>query len=338
MIAIVVTALMWVLSLCLLVLRRGRAERNITYAALTIASATTLNIDAVYRTVDAIVGGSNLTTLVADLALMSGVFFLGRGVARASENQPRPIGFALSRVGLFVALGCAVVAFLLIDQGQTTTTFMLDLGAQPAAAAYSTIQFGYYGIVLTAMAALAASQLRISGGVRALSPALLVAGSVFGILLSVVVIAMDVAHVAGNLALMAAMDVVYSPLYLSTFLFLCAGFASGPAARTVQARSREQKTRSLTRELAPIWAEATKARPGISQNESLAFQPPEPASLLHRQVVEIRDALIDARVTFDISERDREVLERAESHLLGVGAASAEPRVSRATVHHGQRR
>jgi hypothetical protein len=338
MIAIVVTALMWVLSLCLLVMRRGRAERNITYAALTIASATTLNVDAVYRTVDAMVGGSNLTTLVADLALMSGVFFLGRGVARASENQRRPIGFALSRVALFVALGCAVVAFLLIDPVQTTTTFMLDLGAQPVTAAYSTIQFGYYGIVLTAMAALAASQLRISGGIRALSPALLVAGSVFGILLSVVVIAMDVAHVAGNLALMAAMDVVYSPLYLSTFLFLCAGFASGPAARTVQARSREQKTRSLTRELAPIWAEATKARPGISQNESLAFQPPEPASLLHRQVVEIRDALIDARVTFDISERDREVLERAESHLLGVGVANAGPRASRATVHHGQRR
>ena len=338
MIAIVVTALMWVLSLCLLVLRRGRAERNITYAAVTIASATTLNVDAVYRTVDAMVGGSNLTTLVADLALMSGVFFLGRGVARASENQPRPIGFALSRVALFVALGCAVISFLLIHRGQTTTTFMLDLGAQPATAAYSTIQFGYYGIVLTAMAALAASQIRISGGVRALSPALLVAGSVFGILLSVVVIAMDVAHVAGNVALMAAMDVVYSPLYLSTFLFLCAGFASGPAARTVQARSREQKTRSLTRELAPIWAEATKARPGISQNESLAFQPPEPASLLHRQVVEIRDALIDARVTFDISERDREVLERAESHLLGVGVASADPRASRATVHHGHRR
>ena len=30
MIAVIVTALMWVLSLCLLVLRRGRAERNIT--------------------------------------------------------------------------------------------------------------------------------------------------------------------------------------------------------------------------------------------------------------------------------------------------------------------
>jgi hypothetical protein len=338
MIAVVVTALMWVLSACLLVLRRGRAERNVTYAALTIAFATTLNVDPVYRTLDELVGGSNMTTLVADLALMSGVFFLGRGVTRASEHQPPPIRFALSRGALFVALGGALAAFLLIDRGRTTTNFMLDLGAQPAAAAYSAIQFAYYGIVLAAMAVLAARQVRISEGIQALSPALLVAGSIFGVLLSVVVIAMDVAHVAGDLDMMSAIDVVYSPLYLMTFFFLCLGFAGGPAARTVQAHSRKRKARKLTGELAPIWAAATKARPGISQNESLAFHPHEPETLLHRQVVEIRDAMIDTRVSFEIDVRDRELLERAERHLLGADLTSSESRASHTTVHHGHRR
>ena len=132
MIAVVVAALMWSLTACLLVLRRGRAERNVTYAALTIAFATTLNVDPVYRALDGSLGGTDLTTLVADLALMSGVFFLGRGVTRASEHQSQPIRLALSRVALFVALGCAVTAFLLIDRGRTTTTIMLDLGAQLA--------------------------------------------------------------------------------------------------------------------------------------------------------------------------------------------------------------
>ena len=39
MIVVLVAAFMWLLVAALLILRRGRAERNITYAALTIAKA-----------------------------------------------------------------------------------------------------------------------------------------------------------------------------------------------------------------------------------------------------------------------------------------------------------
>jgi len=39
--------------------------------------------------------------------------------------------------------------------------------------------------------------------------------------------------------------------------------------------------------------------------------------VLHREVVEIRDAMIDPRVTFDPTIDDRQLLERAEAHLLG---------------------
>ena len=48
-----VAVLMWLLVASLLVLRRGRAERSITYAAITIAVAMTINVDAVYRPIDA---------------------------------------------------------------------------------------------------------------------------------------------------------------------------------------------------------------------------------------------------------------------------------------------
>lgn len=319
MITGVVSVLMWLLVASLLVLRRGRAERNITYAALTIAIAMTLNADAPYQALDRLAGGTNLVTLLADSALMVGVFFLGRGVLKASDHQPRAVQIALGRTALVGALVGVVVAFSFIERGDTTTTFMLDLGRQLAAAIYSIIQFAYYGLVLSAMAILAARQLRTSIGAQRLPPTSLFLGSIFGVMLSVVVITMDIAHVLGNLALLAAVAVAYEPLHLLTFLLLVLGFAGQPAARTVEARSRDRKTRMLIDRLNPTWTVAKKARPGISENEQIVFHTDDPETLLHRQVVEIRDAMIDTRVAFDVSPENRDLIESAERHLLGVG-------------------
>ena len=325
MITGVVSVLMWLLVASLLVLRRGRAERNITYAALTIAIAMTLNANAPYQALDSLAGGTNVITLLADSALMVGVFFLGLGVLKASDHQPRAVRIALGRAALVGALVGVVVAFAFVDRGDTTTTFMLDLGQQPAAAIYSIIQFTYYGLVLSAMAVLAARQFRTSSGAQRLPPASLFLGSIFGVMLSVVVITMDVAHVLGNLDLMRAVSVAYEPLHLLTFLLLVLGFAGQPAARTVQARSRERKTRMLIAELNPIWTDAKRARPGISQNEQIVFHTDDPETLLHRQVVEIRDAMIDTRVAFDVSSETRDLVERAERHLLGSGPSATAP-------------
>lgn len=331
MIPVLVSALMWLLVASLLILRRGRAERNISYAALTIAIAMTLNTDQVYRPLDVLAGGANVATLPADLALMVGVFFLGRGVLRASEQQSWTVRFVLSRFVLVAAVIGAVGMFLLIDGGATTTNFMLDLGDQPSAAAYSMIQFSYYAIVLAAMAVLAARQLRSRVGAQLLPPTSLLIGSIFGVLLSVVVIIMDLAHLAGNLTLMSGVSIAYEPLHLMTFVLLCLGFAGQPAARALQARSRDRKTRRLVSELEPLWAAATTARPGISQNARAAVRT-EPETLLHRQVVEIRDAIIDTRVSFQVGDRDKELLERAERHLLDGGSTGSAPFASRETI------
>jgi hypothetical protein len=334
--AILVATLMWSLVASLLILRRGRAERNITYAALTIAIAMTLNIDLVYLALDRLAGGTNGVTLAADIALMFGIFFLGRGVMKASEHHPWAVRLALNRFALGIALLATLIAFFLIDRGGTTTSLMLDLGEQPASAAYSIIQFFYYGIILSAMAVLAARQLRSSEGAQRLPPASMLVGSIFGVVLSLVVITMDLAHVAGNLNLMAAVAVAYAPVFLFTILFLCLGFAGQPAARTLQARARERKTRMLIDELAPIWALATKVRPGISQYEHLPFHADDPETLLHRQVVEIRDAMIDTRVAFHVSDQDRQLVERAERHLLGSGRTDSPAAAALAAGGEGQ--
>ena len=332
-----VALLMWLLVASLLILRRGRAERSITYAAITIAVAMTFNVDAVYRSIDALLGGSNVATLIGDCALMVGIFFLGRGVMKAGEYQPGPVRIALGPTALLVALGGVVVAFFLIERGATTTNFMIDLGAQPAAAAYSMIQFIYFGIVVGTMAVLASRQYRLSAGLQRLPAGCLVVGSNLGVAHCVLVLNMDIAHVPGREDVMADVSVAYGPLYILTFLFLCVGLAGQPTVRYLSARRRAARTRTLIKELSPAWRAATIVRPGLSQTDAASVQTDGLEAQLHRQVVEIRDAMIDPRVSFSLNADDRLVLERAEQHLLGIDGARLHAPVAPATRPNSQR-
>jgi hypothetical protein len=106
-------------------------------------------------------------------------------------------------------------------------------------------------------------------------------------------------------------------------VFLCAGFALQPAVRRAQHRARQRQTVALTAQLESLWHQATRARPGLSQADPLAASSEDPEGHLHRVIVEIRDAMIDPRITFDISTDDRDLLERAESHLVGSDSALA---------------
>ena len=135
MIQALVATLMWALVASLLIFRRKRADRSITYASFTIAVAMTLNVDAIYLATDPLLGGMNVTTLVSDGLLMTGIFFLGRGVMRADEYRPRLVRVAVGIPVLVASLLAITTTFVFIDRGTTTTRFMIDLGAQPAAAA-----------------------------------------------------------------------------------------------------------------------------------------------------------------------------------------------------------
>jgi len=332
-----VAVLMWLLVASLLILRRGRAERSITYAAITIAVAMTINVDAVYRFIDALLGGLNVATLIGDCALMVGIFFLGRGIMKAGEYQPGAVRIALGPAALLVALSGVGVAFLLIDRGATTTNFMIDLGAQPAAAAYSMIQFTYYGIVVGTMAVLASRQYRLSTGVQRLPAGSLVVGALLGVVFCVVVLIMDIAHVVGRVDVMADVSIAYGPLYISTFLFLCIGLAGQPTVRYLSARRRVARTRTLIGELSPAWRAATIVRPGLSHTDAASAQSDGLEAQLHRHVVEIRDAMIDPRVSFSLNAGDRHILERAERHLLGTDGAQPRASVAPATRRMSQR-
>ncbi|WP_019482592.1 DUF6545 domain-containing protein [Arthrobacter sp. TB 23] len=318
MIQTLVAALMWLLVASLLVLRRRRTERSITYAALTISIAMTLNVSSIYTAVDAVLGATNIATLLADGALMIGLFFLARGIMKAGEYRPGLVRVALGLPALLISLLGIAVTFLLIDRGSTTTIFMIDLGAQPAAATYSMVVFTYCGIVVAAMGILAGRQYRLSDGAYRIPMLLLLLGSTCGVALCLVVLIMDVAHVVGDLDLMDAAGTSYGPLYLLTFVFLCTGLAGQPAVRYAQGRARSVRTASLVRQLDPMWRRATVVRPGLSQTEASASSMKNLETRLHREVVEIRDAMIDPRIHFGVTKHDRALLERAEGHLLGV--------------------
>ena len=202
-------------------------------------------------------------------------------------------------------------------RGTTTTTrFMNDLGAQPAAAIYSIINFAYGGIVIATMMVLAARQYRSTHGIQRLPAALLTIGSAFGVALCLAVLTMDIAHVTGQITLMHAVQPIYSPLSLLTFLLLCAGFIAQPVVRRAQRYARRRSTTALADQLEPLWQRATRVRPGLSNAESLSASD-DPEGRLHREIVEIRDAMIDSRITFTITDAEHALLEQAEQHLVG---------------------
>jgi hypothetical protein len=323
MIQTLVATLMWALVASLHIFRRKRTDRSITRAAFTIAIAMTLNVDGIYTVVDPLLGGTNIATLIADALLMTGLFFLGRGVMKSGKYRPRLVRAAVSVPVLLVALLAITAAFLFIHRGTTTTRFMSDLGAQPGAAVYSIINFSYGALVIATMLVLATRQYRDSAGIQRLPATLLSLGSAFGVALCLAVIVLDIAHATGHLDLMHAIQAAYDPLSVLTFVFLCAGFAVQPAVRRAQNRARRRNTISFTAQLEPLWLRATHARPGLSQADPLATNSEDPEGHLHRVIVEIRDAMIDPRITFDISAEDRALLERAESHLVGNDSAVA---------------
>lgn len=312
-----IASLMWVLVLSLITLRRGRTDHSITYAAILIAVAMTLNIDNVYTWIDPLLGSTNLATLISDGLLMVGLFFLGRGVTHAGRYRPGLVKFAVGVPALFVALAAIITLFFFINRGGTTTTFMLDLGAQPVAAIYSIISFTYCGIVLTAMLVLAIRQCTKDTGIPRFPAALLAVGSACGVALCIVVVIMDIAHIVGALDVMKSVAVTYSPLTVLTFAFLCMGFAGQPAVRFFKRRLRRVKTDVLIAQLEPIWFQALRKHPGLSGALPETSRFVDPEARLHRQIVEIRDAMLDPAARLEVSEAEVGLLQRAERHLLG---------------------
>lgn len=315
MVSAIISALMLTLVAVLLTLRRAKREQSITYAALAIAASMLMSNDDLYVIVDGWFGANDLIHLATAITLMVGVFYLARGVARVGDLALLTSRILLGAPALIAATAVVSGAFFLIrHHGGTSVTFMLDYGDQPAAAVYSGAQFVYLAGVLTALMLIAIRQIRTGTRSAQVVSILLAAGSAVGLVLALDIIAMDVAHVAGWENTLTLLQAPYSVLQVATFAPLCVGLAVAPISQWALEVRRGKLTRVHTQRITSLWQAATRARPSLAK--AMGREDADAESMLHRKLVEIRDAALDSRNTFTLHREDRALLAQAEGHLL----------------------
>jgi hypothetical protein len=319
-IQLLAASLIWGLVLCLLPGIRRRADHSILVAAVTIATALTLNIDPVYLAGDALLGRRNVLDLLANILMVVGIYFLSRAILRAADPGEIPVRqdhFGLAVLGL-VIVGL-IAGFANVAAPYSSTSFMKDFGDQWTAAVYSAVQFGYIGVVV---ALTGYTCFRFRGGMSRpyfrLAFTLIGIGCSLAVVLVLAVLGMDILHVQGDLEGMTALSNVYDWAVVGAMAFLCAGLALPPMARRIS-RRRESKTEAtLIRRLAEVWEKTTDPRQEVrlvSPAKTVDRRDSE-RWRLHRMLVEVQDALLlDPELSRVLDEHDLQLLNRVERYL-----------------------
>ncbi|WP_157372126.1 hypothetical protein [Arthrobacter sp. Soil736] len=289
-------------------------------AAVTIATALTLNIDQVYVAGDALVGSRNVLDLLANILMVVGIYFLSRAILRAADPEEIPSRrdhFGLAILGL-VIVGL-IVCFSAVAAPYSSTSFMKDFGDQWSAAVYSAVQFGYIGIVVGITGY---TCFRFRGNMSRpyfrIAFTLIGVGCSLAVILVLAVLGMDVLHLHGDLVGMRALSLVYDAALVGAMAFLCAGLALPPTARRIS-RRRESKTEAtLVGRLTEVWEKTTDQRREVRlvSSAEIVDRPDSARRRLHRMLVEIQDALlIDPELLKVLDDRDHQVLNRVEQYL-----------------------
>lgn len=312
MVVLIVSALMWALVVVLVLFRRARKERSVLYAAITIAVTMMLNDDDIYRAVDGWFGGRDIVHLISAITLMIGVHYLAQGISRTGVH--RAFGGWPARVALAAAILVTTVAFFLVPhRGETTDSFMRVYGDYPAATVYSSAQYVYFLYVFAGLTVASVTTIRRATLRRErFAGALLIVGSFCVLLLSITVIGMNLAQLTGGLDAAQPWRPFYYTLQLLTFAFLVSGLAVAPIVRWLAEARRTRELRQYVDRLHPLWSEAVRARPA----PRIDLERVDAEHRLHRRIIEIRDAAMDGRNTFSLSDDERRLLREAEEHLL----------------------
>ncbi|PVE14900.1 MAB_1171c family putative transporter [Arthrobacter sp. Bz4] len=316
----IAAVVIWCLALCLLPDLKRRKDKSILVAALTIATALTLNVDLIYNAGDQLLGSRNLLDLIANILMVVGIYFLSRAILRAASVSEAED--AHNRAGLWT-LGTVVVAlvvgFSLIDAPRTSTSFMRDFGSQWPAAVYSSVQFLYIGVV---MAITGLTCFRFRGEMARpyfrLALVFIGVGCTLAVVLVFVVLGMNSLHLIGELEAMTRLSYVYDAALVAAMVFLCVGLALPPVARRLARRSNTRAAAILVERLSSLWNRITSERSDIRLNQAQTAVGPhdEPERRLHRMLIEIQDALfIDPHLAQSLSQNDLDVLRETEQHL-----------------------
>jgi hypothetical protein len=336
MIQDIAATVIWCLALCLLPDLRLRKDKSILVAAVTIATALTLNVDRIYMVGDQLLGGRNLLDLIANIFMVVGIYFLSRAILRGADvsetvDRHNPAGHSV----LGIVVVSLIVSFSLVDAPRTSTAFMRDFGSQWPAAAYSGVQFLYIGVVV---AITGITCFRFRGEMA--RPYFRIAfmfiglGCALAVVMVLAVLGMDVLHLMGELEAMTRLSYVYDAALVGAMVFLCVGLALPPVARRLVRRSDARAAAVLVDQLSGLWGRITSERSEIRLDlaQTSIDRHDAPKRRLHRMLVEIQDALfVDPHLAQLLSQNDLNVLREAEHHLAARLAASGHrrPRLSR---------
>lgn len=320
MIQTVAAAVIWGLVLCLLPGSRVRKDHSILVAAVAIATALSLNIDAIYIAGDRALGGRNLLDLCANILMVVGIYFLSQAILRAAELNDAPVG--RDRRGLLI-LGLVsaglILTFLRIEAPVSSTKFMLDYGDQLAAALYSAIQFVYIGVVVGVTGCVCFRfRRRMARSYFRVAFALVGIGCSLALVVVLAVLGMDVAHLLGEQSTMEQLAAVYDMSFVGAMVFLCAGLALPPVARRIVRRAQLRTQAGLLANLTSTWEKATATRKDgrLAASAAAIERGHAETRRLHRMLVEIEDALLmDPDAAKLLDEADFQTLTRAEDYL-----------------------
>lgn len=329
MMALMVTALMWGLVLVLSLRARRRPDNTLLMAAIVIAASMTTNVPEIYLWAATWLP-PNTMDLVANILLIVGVYYLSSAIRRGATaaGAARVLGANRARVAAIGTIIVMVVAFPLIDNPEASTNFMLTYGSQPAAAAYSMVQYIFiFCVMLATLATCVQNVPRMIQGRFRVGFSITGAGCSVALLLCISVVAMDVCHVVGAHQLMIALGGIYDVLFLATITLLCVGLSIPPLSRLVSSFRMRKRVLAVEPEIRRIWSETVAKNPSISLVGTSAPSASAAQELgttratdgMHRMLVEIHDYINVTAESDALTATDWDRLGEAETLCLHQG-------------------
>lgn len=239
----------------------------------------------------ALTGIPNIADVVGRCLMICGLLALAQSVEAAADRGRlyHPVRFIVGGVVLVTL----IVLFSMIDAPVTTHTFMETYGGQLPTALYSSIEMGYVAAVIAVAARAMRLELAASSRPSRMYWVFIV-GAVGLIGLAIVATTMNIAHVAGEMAIVGALAPVYSVVFLSSMLLLSVGSA-WPVITTGLQEVREWRgaSRQIS-ELEPVLRDLERA----ASRSGLYFEIPYPRGhwrrRRHRLVLEVEDRAREA--------------------------------------------
>ncbi len=310
---IVVVVAMWTLFVVVLLRIRSRRDQSIVIAAGLIAASMTFNVDSLYVALDEQLGGTNLLDVVGNGLLIAGTYFMARAILVAvdpkqARRMARPYALALA-----ATLAAMLALFLLVERGPSTGAFMAEHGAQPAASAYSAVQYLFVGAVtlLTAAACFRAFA-QMPALTNRIAFLLLAVGSTFGVAVSVLVLIFDVTNVVTPEADVAGrLGWFYDGLFAAAIVLMALGLAMPPLSRRVDDGIRSLRARRMHARLQPIWDRITAEQfVTVPSSRSTA------AGRLLRAFIQVQDSLLRSpTLTDELRLDERQTLDDVDRFL-----------------------